>query len=283
MTRIISIVGGLQPSTPTIGTATAGDTTASVAFTPSTYIGKGTITYTATSSPSGITATSATSPITVTGLSNGTAYTFTVTGTTNYGVTSLASASSNSITPVIGDLGSMFAIATTTVGPAGASSITFSSIPSTYTHLQIRSNARANRATYGADTMKIIFNADTGANYSHHQLVGDGSSAYAGAAANQNYIQPTDSVGTNNGPGAGNVGCMILDIFDYANTNKYKTARMLTGVDVNGTVASFGGVVGFSSGLWRNTNAITSITFSVLTGIDFLQYSEFSLYGIKGA
>ena len=99
MTRIISIVGGLQPTTPTIGTATGGDTTASVAFTPSTYIGKGTITYTATSSPGSFTATNSTTPISITGLSNGTAYTFTVFGTTNYGVLSATSAASNSVTP----------------------------------------------------------------------------------------------------------------------------------------------------------------------------------------
>ena len=98
MTRIISIVGGLQPSAPTIGTATAGDTTAVVTFTASTYIGKGTITYTATSSPGGFTGTGSSSPITVSGLTNGTAYTFTVVGNTNYGVASVASAASNSIT-----------------------------------------------------------------------------------------------------------------------------------------------------------------------------------------
>jgi hypothetical protein len=101
MTKIISIVGGMQPSAPTIGTATAGDTTASVAFTASSYIGKGTITYTATSSPGGLTATGASSPLTVSGLTNGTAYTFTVVGNTNYGVASVASAASNSVTPAV--------------------------------------------------------------------------------------------------------------------------------------------------------------------------------------
>lgn len=91
--------GGKRPTTPTIGTATAGDGAATVAYTPSTYIGKGTITYTATSSPGGLQGTG-TSPITVSGLTNGTSYTFTVTGTTNYGVTSAASATSNAVTPV---------------------------------------------------------------------------------------------------------------------------------------------------------------------------------------
>ena len=97
--RFVPAAGGMKPTTPTIGTAVADNAGATVVFTPSTYIGKGTITYTATSSPSSITATAGVSPIIVTGLSNGTPYTFTVSGTTNYGVQSDASAASNSVTP----------------------------------------------------------------------------------------------------------------------------------------------------------------------------------------
>ena len=91
---------GKKPTTPIIGTASAGNASASVAFTPSTYVGKGTITYTATSNPGGLTGSSATSPITVSSLTNGTAYTFSIVGTTNYGVPSDASGFSNSVTPV---------------------------------------------------------------------------------------------------------------------------------------------------------------------------------------
>jgi hypothetical protein len=91
---------GKKPTTPTIGSATAGTQNASVAFTPSTYIGKGTITYTAVSSPGGITGTSSSSPITVSSLTAGTSYTFTVVGNTNYGVSSDASGSSNPVIPV---------------------------------------------------------------------------------------------------------------------------------------------------------------------------------------
>ena len=92
---------GLEPSSPTVGSATAGNTTASVSFTSSSYLGKtGSVTYIVTSSPSGITATGASSPITVSGLSNGTSYTFTVAASTTYGATSLPSAASNAVTPV---------------------------------------------------------------------------------------------------------------------------------------------------------------------------------------
>ena len=96
--RIASVIsgsGGGSPGAPTIGTATAGNALATVVFTPPSYTGKGgTVTYTATSSPSGITGSSLTSPITVGGLSNGTSYTFTVVASTSYGVTSAASAAS---------------------------------------------------------------------------------------------------------------------------------------------------------------------------------------------
>ena len=84
------------PSAPTIGTAIAGNTQASVSFTPGSVAGTS---YTVTSSPSNITATGTTSPITVTGLSNGTSYTFTVTATNVIG-NSLSSTSSNFITPL---------------------------------------------------------------------------------------------------------------------------------------------------------------------------------------
>jgi hypothetical protein len=98
---LLGSTGGSEPSAPTIGTATAGDASATVAFTASSYIGKGTIIYIATSTPGSFVASSATSPITFSGLSNGTSYTFTVTGATNYSVESAASAASNAVVPAV--------------------------------------------------------------------------------------------------------------------------------------------------------------------------------------
>lgn len=92
-------VNAVVPGAPTIGVASVGDTQASVAFTAPAFTGGASITgYTVTSNPGGLTGTGASSPIVVTGLTNGTAYTFTVTATNSAGTGSV-SAASNSVTP----------------------------------------------------------------------------------------------------------------------------------------------------------------------------------------
>jgi hypothetical protein len=71
---------------------------------------------------------------------------------------------------------------------------------------------------------------------------------------------------------------IVADIFDYTNTSKYTTMRTLAGCDTNGN-----GEMGFKSGLWMNTNAVTTITIVNNDSSNFSQYSSFALYGIKGA
>jgi hypothetical protein len=91
-----------NPNAPTIGTATAGDASASVAFTaPSNVGGSAISSYAALSTPGGIVASAASSPVTVSGLTNGSSYTFIVWATNTYGPSAF-SASSNSVTPVTG-------------------------------------------------------------------------------------------------------------------------------------------------------------------------------------
>ena len=68
----------------------------------------------------------------------------------------------------------------------------------------------------------------------------------------------------------------VIDILDYANTNKYKTSRGLSGYDANGS-----GLLYLASGLWMNTAAITSIEITDALG-NFATNSTFALYGIKG-
>lgn len=167
-------------------------------------------------------------------------------------------------------------ISTVTVGSGGSATISFTSIPATYTHLQIRGIARGSRSDQ-ADGIVAQYNSDTGANYSWHEIQGSGSSAGAVASANASHMGMQDSMAAQTG-GASIFGALVIDILDYANTNKYKTQKSLTGNDRNGA-----GYVNFSSGSWRNTNAITSIDLKALYGSGFAEYTQFALYGIKGA
>ena len=173
-------------------------------------------------------------------------------------------------------------ISTVTVGSGGSSTVTFSSIPSTYTHLQIRIFGQTSRGTYGSDelTMRVgNGSVDTGSNYSVHNLTGNGASVSSGGSANTSNINLNYKLGTTT---SNAFGVLIIDILDYANTNKYKTVRNLTGVDINGTVAGFGGEIELSSGSWRSLSSINTITFTP-TNANFTQYTSFALYGIKGA
>lgn len=172
--------------------------------------------------------------------------------------------------------GAMEPIASVVVPSGGLASVTFGSIPQTYTHLQLRVFGTTNRTSASRDTYWIRFNSDTGNNYSRHSLYGDGASVGADAATSISYM-----IGGTIG-GNGYFGVNICDILEYANTNIYKTIRGLGGVNDN--TANFG-LVDLSSGSWRSTAAITSITLltSGTTSTQFNQYSQFALYGIKGA
>ena len=169
-------------------------------------------------------------------------------------------------------------IATVTVGSTTTNTITFSSIPSTYTHLQLRYTARAT----DSDTQQYIylrFNSDTGTNYAAHRLRADGSSASVDKSTSANLIYYIGSVPA--AQASSNIfGVGVLDILDYTNTNKYKPVRALFAYDTNGS-----GDVYMGSGLWQSTSAISTITLTkqMTTSGDFSQYSSFALYGIKTA
>ena len=162
------------------------------------------------------------------------------------------------------------------VGSAGASTVTFSNIPQTYKHLQLRILGRTDRATAG-DAIRIQFNSDTtSGNYRSHMLYGDGASVLSLNLGNTAGI--TSYAISAAGAGANIFGVMIIDFLDYGNANKYKTVRSLSGFDVNGS----GGECHFSSGVWMSSSAITSLTIIPNVGTNFVQYSSFALYGIRG-
>lgn len=255
--------GTTTPSAPTIASATdLGGGTAQV-----TISSPAAIPYTVTSSPDGITATGM-SPINISGLSPQTSYTFTAQAVAPFGVSAASSASSS-----VSMYNGMTALATTTLGSGGASTITFSSIPSGYSHLQIRGVSKSNiTGTGNRYAVQIQFNGDTSSSYAMHQIYGDGSGVSVFAYASQNAAEIVENASNDT---ANVFGATVIDILDYSNTNKYKTVRALSGVDANGA-----GRVALGSGLWMNTSAVTSITL-LDYGQTLMQYSTFVLYGVK--
>ena len=164
---------------------------------------------------------------------------------------------------------SMFPIATANPTTGG---VTFTSIPQTFTHLQLRIFSRSSSGGAG-QSISGSFNSDGGSNYAYHLLGGDGGSTFSSSAATQTNVYFGWSAGTTN---TSNVfsNC-IVDILDYANTNKYKTVKTLTGIDSNGS-----GLVGMWSSVWMSTAAITSI---LLNPNNFATGSTVQLYGIQSS
>jgi hypothetical protein len=166
-------------------------------------------------------------------------------------------------------------ISTVTVGAGGAANVEFTSIPSTYKHLQVRITSRDNRSTLVTNNIFVQINSDTGTNYSYHALLGDGSSA--SVTNGTNFSEMVAGSNAASGATSGVMGVSVFDILDYADTNKYKTTRTLTGVDNSGS-----GVIRLWSGNWRNTASTTSLKFYPSSSATIQQYSSFALYGIKG-
>lgn len=158
-----------------------------------------------------------------------------------------------------------------TLSGSGVSTVTFSSIPSTYKHLQIR---MFGQAASGSGVVRMRLNSDTGTNYVAHYLTGYGSTVGAGGNVSLNNMY-TYGYSANINSFFSN----IVDIADYASTSKNKTLRMFGGYDSNGTNSQ---EVSLFSYLWMNTNAVTSITIYG-DGGNFSSTTRFALYGIKGA
>jgi hypothetical protein len=175
-------------------------------------------------------------------------------------------------------------IQTVTVGAGGQSTISFTSIPSTYTHLQLRGACRSS-GTGGLNNVGTLmrFNNDTGSNYWWHEVFGTSTGPTGGSygqADSQIYIQPFSP---DNGSASGIFGVNVTDILDYANTNKFKVSKTLNGDDLNGANSgSQGGWVALVSGLWRNTGAINRIDIYMEGGTNLVQNSTYALYGVKG-
>lgn len=156
-----------------------------------------------------------------------------------------------------------------TINLSGSNDFSFTSIPSGYTHLQLRGIWKVN------GTLNIQFNGDTTSNYSRHYLTGGGATPSVSSGADTSQT----NIGVGYAGGDTIIQSGIIDILDYRSTNKNKTVRFIFGQEQNSTA---GYIWAINSGLWRKTpEAITSIrvfsTFNWATG------STIALYGIKGA
>ena len=165
-----------------------------------------------------------------------------------------------------------FELISTVAGTGASGTITFSSIPSTYKHLQIRSMARGSGA---AQIINLRINSTT-ANHATHWLQGDGTGVTASNLTTQNSIWLSGAVTPSTGA-ANAYTPSVIDILEYGNTNKIKTVRWFAGqIDAQNLVA-------FGSGMLpTDTTAISSLTLSISVG-SFTTASRFSLYGIKGS
>ena len=162
-----------------------------------------------------------------------------------------------------------------TVTGTGSSYLSFTSIPQTYTHLQLRGFVRDNVAALTQDPLYLKMNNDTGNNYDYHSFFGDGATASGTSTLAAGLMVIGTTTG---GSSSANIfGVCVVDILDYTNTNKYKTVRSLSGNDQNGS-----GRVGSYSGLWKSTAAVNRLDFGVSNYYDSVN-TVWALYGIKGA
>lgn len=172
-------------------------------------------------------------------------------------------------------LGSFESIAS--AGPQVSCATTFSNIPQTYTHLQLRVMIHDSGATSPA-SIGGRFNNDSATNYMYHRLYGNGVGVYSendGTA--RNFMSWSFCPGT--GIASNIMGVGVIDILDYTNTNKFKTVRGFGGYDSN-VSSTTNGFIKYGGSVWLNTAAITSITVFGGSGGNSAN-NTFALYGIK--
>jgi hypothetical protein len=154
-------------------------------------------------------------------------------------------------------------IATTTVSGTSTSAVTFSSISGTYTDLRLVAQAQV------SDTYCLLrVNGDSGTNYSNTLLNGSGTSATTSRSGSdaQWFVNTANGSNTSN---------FTIDFFNYSNTTTFKTKIGRTNISYDS--------VKVDVSLWRNTSAITSISFIVPASNNWIAGSIFTLYGIKAA
>ena len=162
-----------------------------------------------------------------------------------------------------------YELISTTVLSSSQSSVTFSGLGTSaaaYKHLQVRAVVRAS-----GFSMFVRYNSDsTSGNYRSHGLQGYGSSV---SSEDYTYARDKGMIGGFMGLDATIPLASIVDVYDFSNTSKNKTARSLSGRATGG--------VALDSHVWLSTSAVTSLTV-LTTAANFTVGDRFSLYGLKG-
>lgn len=157
--------------------------------------------------------------------------------------------------------------------PSGNSAVGFNVISNVYKHLQLRIFVGSNTASN--DSVDIRFNGDSGSNYTYHGFVGTGTVAFSEASSPRTAaVIPVPAIANTN---TNMFASGVIDILDYADTNKFKTHRSLGGWDTGGNGQAF-----YGSACWMNTSAISSFEIYTRDGAGFRQHSRFALFGIRG-
>ena len=164
-------------------------------------------------------------------------------------------------------------------GTGSSGTITFSSIPQTYKHLQVRMISKMDAYNANANiNTRLTFNSDTSSTYWFHWLEGNGSTVSSGANSN-NFINIRSSVMDTADSNTNSMACAIIDIQDYSSTTKNKTVRYFSGNDKSVANTSYRATLG--SGLWSTTSAVSTLTLVNEVG-NYSSSSTFALYGMVG-
>lgn len=170
-------------------------------------------------------------------------------------------------------------IAKTELG-SDTSSVSFTSIPGTYQHLQIRASVRDTASAYVGSISVQLGGAsdspvDTGSNYVVNYIDVDGTSETGSGATSSTNI----SLGNATAASAGSekFGGMFINILDYANTDKQTTVQAF--LEAHYTAGN-SARMRFTAGLWTDLEAVQTI--KLIPNVNFATHSVFTLYGLKG-
>ena len=166
--------------------------------------------------------------------------------------------------------------------PSSNASISFSNIPQTYSHLQLRGILQSSNTNSGVGQTEVglRFNTDSGSNYTKSYIIGTGAAVYARGYTSQTYINLAAAWNNSGSNGSYIFTPFVLDIYDYISTSKLKTVKAFYAYDANATSDNNGSM--YICGTWNNTAAINAISFDASVDASTLNTnSQISLYGIK--